>query len=92
MSVKCVVMHAADTSFCCSLAGHCGGEIGAEVVGDLRRIDLVEAARRMRQAVAELQRVKRERLEAGRLGSLDYFPCWYCMRQFGKTGGLEIYA
>jgi pyruvate-formate lyase-activating enzyme len=73
-------------SFCCQLAGHACGERDTEVVADLRSVSLREAARRMAEARDAFKAAKARDHAAGRLSTLDYFPCWSCLKRFGKVG------
>jgi hypothetical protein len=43
----------------------------------------------MADAVAKYQKDKIQRLAEGKLGDLDYFPCWYCLKYFRKVDWLR---
>jgi hypothetical protein len=76
-------------TFCCQLTDYQGAENGTEVVANLDEVNLYEAHQAMADAVAKYQKDKIQRLAEGKLGDLDYFPCWYCLKYFRKVDWLR---
>ncbi|MBI5115787.1 radical SAM protein [Candidatus Poribacteria bacterium] len=72
-------------SFCCQLADFGGGLRGSELLGNLAEISVHEAYQRMVDAVAAFTNRKVRLLGDGKLGEMDHFSCWYCLKHFQKV-------
>jgi MoaA/NifB/PqqE/SkfB family radical SAM enzyme len=72
-------------TLCCQLSGHTGQNDG-DVLGNLHDMSLASACERFRARVAQYLDDKRARIQQGRFGELDHFPCWYCAKYMGKVG------
>jgi len=73
-------------SFCCQLTDFGGGLRGSELMGNLAEISFYEAYQRMIDAVAAFTNRKVQLLCEEKLGELDHFSCWYCLKYFQKVG------
>jgi MoaA/NifB/PqqE/SkfB family radical SAM enzyme len=76
-------------TLCCQLSGHSGANYGADVIGNLNEISLMEACERFRERVTTYLADKRSTIDRGDFGDLDHFPCWYCLKYLGKTSWLR---
>ncbi len=81
--------------FCCTLSHPADdskpNEQGKEVIADLKRESLGTAIVRQREMSARLIQERLREIERGTLLELDYFPCYWCLKQFGKLGWLDSY-
>jgi MoaA/NifB/PqqE/SkfB family radical SAM enzyme len=78
-----------ELSLCCHLAGHEADGTDADLVVRLEETSLREGAAALRARAAELRDLKLLRRDEGELGLLDYFPCWFCLKHFGKVEWLR---
>lgn len=78
-----------DISFCCQLSDYKDGEEGTDIIGNLEEMDLFEAHERMIDAVAKYKKDKIRLLAEGKLSTLDYYPCWYCVKYFRKINWIK---
>jgi len=71
--------------FCCQLADY-GKDAGdSDIIGSLDEMTLFEAYQRFIDRAASFTKIKIGRLDRGTLSKLDYYPCWYCAKYFGKV-------
>lgn len=77
--------------FCCQLSNsYTDGQFNnTDCIGDLHDVSLWECHRRLVRKIAAFQEEKITRLEQGLLTDNDHFPCYYCMKYFGKLGWLR---
>jgi hypothetical protein len=80
-----------EMGLCCHLAGHEAASNGADLVARLDECSLEEASALMHSRVEELRILKQTRRELGDLSLLDHFPCWFCLKHFGKVEWLRSY-
>ncbi len=78
----------AEVGFCCHLNNYDGGAKDTDIIGNLDEMNLHEAHERMIDAVAAFRKEKIQRLEKQTFGTLDHFPCWYCLKYFKKVDWL----
>lgn len=77
-------------TFCCQLSGYVGAEDReADVLADLTQVSLAEGHKAFVRRWAQFQVDKIDRVASGKFGELDYFPCWYCSKYFGKVGWMS---
>jgi MoaA/NifB/PqqE/SkfB family radical SAM enzyme len=77
--------------FCCQLSGYPADDAhqDADIIGDLRDASVWECHRRLVRKIAEFQQEKITRIEQNTLSENDHFPCYYCLKYFGKLGWLR---
>lgn len=75
-------------TLCCQLSGIAGPNSDSDSLGNLNDIGLKEALENFRLKVATYLQHKASRLAAGRFTALDHFPCFYCVKYFGKAAWL----
>jgi MoaA/NifB/PqqE/SkfB family radical SAM enzyme len=78
-----------DLGLCCQLGGYPSTGSDEDVVGNLRETRIAEAWDRVQARAREIKRLKRGLLDEGRLGSMDYFPCWFCVKHLGRVEWLR---
>ena len=76
-------------TLCCQLSGHSGPNRDADVIGNLSEISLAAACARFTQRVATYLADKQARIDTGKFGELDHFPCWYCLQYLNKVDALQ---
>jgi len=76
-------------TLCCHLSGLRGTNEGADVMGNLYDMSLMEACTQFRQRVAVYLAEKQRRVENASLTQEEYFPCVYCVKYMGKAGSDE---
>jgi MoaA/NifB/PqqE/SkfB family radical SAM enzyme len=72
-------------TLCCQLSGLSGTNEGADVMGNLHDMNLMEACTRFRQRVAVYLTDKQTRVKNAALTEEEYFPCVYCVKYMGKA-------
>jgi len=72
-------------TLCCQLSGLSGTNEGADVMGNLHDMSLMEACTRFRQRVAVYLADKQTRVKNASLTEKEYFPCVYCVKYMGKA-------
>jgi len=72
-------------TLCCHLSGLSGTNEGADVIGNLHDMSLMEACTRFRQRVAVYLADKQTRVKNAGLTQEEYFPCVYCVKYMGKA-------
>ena len=72
-------------TLCCHLSGLSGTNEGADVMGNLYDMTLMEACTRFRQRVAVYLADKQTRVTNASLTQEEHFPCVYCMKYMGKA-------
>jgi len=72
-------------TWCCHLSGLSGTNEGADVMGNLHDMSLMEACTRFRQRVAVYLAEKQTRVKNATLTQEEYFPCVYCVKYMGKA-------
>ena len=83
------VDHRGNVTLCCQLSGYAGTEPDTDLVANLCDASLEEACQRFRARVASYLADKQDRVTRGEFGTLDHFPCWYCVNYLGKTRPLR---
>lgn len=82
--------HRGNLNFCCQLSGYLeADDYDSEVVGSLHTHSLAEAHLKLVERVMQHHRDKMAHIHRGDLGTVDYFPCFYCAKYFNKVGWLE---
>lgn len=81
--------------FCCTLSHPADdsrpGELGEEPPADLKRESLGVAIGKAKHLAARLTEERLMATDAGQLTELDHFPCWWCLRRFGRLGWLQSF-
>ena len=75
-------------TLCCQLSGYNGAGGLRDRIGNLEEISLTEACDRFRARVATYVADKRAKVARGDFGEVDHFPCWYCVKYLGVSGGV----
>jgi MoaA/NifB/PqqE/SkfB family radical SAM enzyme len=78
-----------DICFCCQLLGD--KVKSDDVLGHVAETSLVRARQRSRKLAEALVREKEAKRSAGKLGYLEYHPCWYCLKRFGRAEWLAAF-
>ncbi len=77
-----------EVGFCCHLNNYDGGAKDTDIIGNLDEMSLHEAHEAMIDAVAAYRKEKIQHFEKQASGTLDHFPCWYCLKYFEKVDWL----
>lgn len=83
------VDHRANLTLCCQLSGYAGPEPDTDLVGNLHDMSLMQACDGFRARVARYLADKQDRVNRGEFGTLDHFPCWYCVKYLDKVRSLQ---
>lgn len=78
------VDHRGRLTLCCMLSGFRGGAPDSDVVADLNEVSLVEAHRQLLAEIADVNREKLQRVEAGVFEEKDHFICTHCLERYRK--------
>ncbi len=88
---RALTMHAPNVdykgrlTFCCQLSGYAGPrDRETDVVADLNEVSLFDAHAKWTDMIHAFNRDKIALIKSGSLTELDYFPCFYCSKYFGK--------
>lgn len=77
-------------TFCCQLSNY-GDDDDGSVICDLRETSLIDAQILRNRKVFELMDAKLRHLKENNVGEKDLFPCWYCIKHFGKADSCAHY-
>ena len=72
-------------TLCCHLSGLSGTNEGADVMGNLHDMSLMEACTRFQKRVAVYLADKQTRVTSAALTPEEHFPCVYCVKYMGKS-------
>ncbi|HEY4716308.1 MAG TPA: radical SAM protein [bacterium] len=80
-------------TFCCLLSGYREERATAptEIIADMAKTNLFDALKRWMDRVHEYNLEKLEYIKNKKWTDLDYFPCYYCQKHFGKMRWLGDY-
>jgi MoaA/NifB/PqqE/SkfB family radical SAM enzyme len=79
-------------SFCCQISGYTGAhEEEFDVVADLHSVSLFDAHKMWADAIHKFNLDKIELIKRNNMTELDYFPCFYCSKYFGKIDWMEAH-
>ncbi len=79
-------------SFCCQISGYTGAhEEELDVIADLHTVSLYDAHKMWADAIHRFNLHKIELIKNNQISELDYFPCFYCSKYFGKIDWMEAY-
>ncbi|MGC9027662.1 MAG: radical SAM protein [bacterium] len=79
-------------TFCCQLSGYTGShEEELDIIADLNKVSLYDAHKMWADAIHRFNLDKIELIKNKEISELDYFPCFYCSKYFGKVDWMEKY-
>ncbi|MCL4467462.1 MAG: radical SAM protein [Deltaproteobacteria bacterium] len=79
-------------SFCCQISGYTGAhEEELDVIADLNTVSLFDAHKMWADAIHTFNLNKIDLIKNKQITELDYFPCFYCSKYFGKIDWMEAY-
>jgi len=81
-----------EVGFCCQLADYERGTKDSDILGSLEEMTLHDAQKRVIDAVAAYKKDKIQRLADGKLGKMDYYSCWYCLKYFKKVDWMAEFS
>ncbi len=81
-----------DVVFCCQLTDYKPGMQNSDIVGNLKEMDLYQAYQQMIDMVAKYKKNKIQRLAEGKLGKLDHYHCWYCLKHFKNVDWMKKFT
>lgn len=79
-----------ELTFCCQLSNMFDSSGKKDIVANLNRTSLFTAHKRLLDRTNELNKKRIDALEKGKLGKLDFFHCWYCLKQFNKIEWIKV--
>jgi MoaA/NifB/PqqE/SkfB family radical SAM enzyme len=79
-------------TFCCQLSGYTGfHEDELDIIADLNKMSLYDAHKLWVEAIHKFNLDKIDLIKNNQITELDYFPCFYCSKYFGKIDWMEAY-
>jgi hypothetical protein len=77
-------------TYCCQLSNMFDSSSKKDIICSLKKTSLFTAHKKLLDTVNAVNKKRIDAVSRGTLSRIDYFHCWYCLKQFKKIDWINV--
>lgn len=77
-------------TFCCQLSNMFDSSLKKDIICNLKKTPLLEGHKMLIDRISEINKKRIDAIEKGTITRLDFFHCWFCLKEFRKIDWMGV--
>ncbi len=77
-------------TYCCQISNMFDSSKRKDIICNLKNTSLFTGHKKYLDMINEVNKKRISSIQKGKLSKIDYFHCWYCLKEFGKISWMKV--